>query len=509
MQSRNSKWKTGPGVLCYLAIVLGLLAGCSSGQKGLPGKNESTIKPNVLFIIVDDLRPDLGVYGHSYARTPNMDGLAGQGVVFQKAYCQEAVCTPSRASFMIGRRPDNTGVLNLYTRFRDKDPEMLTIPEHFKNHGYDTTAFGKIFHSQEPYQDPRSWSEPATLYANDISQGYFLPENQDTMSSEIRPVTGRKKSATEAAKIADERYPDGRIARSAVAWLEERRGYEESNPFFLAVGFHKPHLPFSAPRKYWDLYDRESVGRVANPQAPPDQLDLALVPSLPELRGYQDIPNEGLVSPEKSAELIHGYLACVSFVDAQIGLLLNQLKQMGIYENTIVVLLGDHGFHLGERGYWCKATNYELDARVPLIVKPAGQGYAQGESDTIVELVDLFPTLADLADLPIPALLDGQSLRVELETPNAMRERAAFSQFPRPWEISDWRGQPSIMGYSVRTDRWRFVLWVDFAGKAEIARELYDHQTDPVEMKNLAGNPQFLAVEERHHELLGEKWKSL
>jgi iduronate 2-sulfatase len=468
------------------------------------GFTAESARPNILFIAVDDLRPDLGVYGHPLARTPHIDRLAAGGTTFLRAYCQEAVCSPSRASIMTGLRPDATGVWNLYTRFRDLIPDVETLPQFFHRRGYATTAFGKIFHGQEGYQDPQSWSEPATLYRNDISQAYFLPENQASASDGPRPATGLKMSAAEAADVPDERYPDGKIARAAVDWLRRRAALNGGQPFFLAVGFHKPHLPFSAPRQYWDLYDRTNFDTVPNPQQPEDQLPLAVVPSLPELRGYRDIPAKGPVPAEKAAELRHGYLACVSFIDAQVGLLLDELERSGSVENTIVVLWSDHGFHLGERGYWCKATNYELDTRVPLIIRAPGlpQRSIGHRTEALVELVDVYPTLVELAGVTPPSGLAGVSLLPVLTDPMARVKMAAHSQFPRPWELADWRKAPPIMGYTVRTERWRFVLWLNLADGREIARELYDHTADPKEMRNLAGDPRWNAVEAEHTQLI-------
>jgi iduronate 2-sulfatase len=473
-----------------------------------PASEPAKARPNILFIVVDDLRPDLGAYGDPLARSPNIDRLAARGTAFLRAYCQEAVCTPSRASVMTGRRPDDTGVWNLYTHFRDRLPDVETLPQFFLRRGYVATSFGKIFHSQEPYQDPASWSEPATLHKNDISEAYFLPENQAGDSAGNRPVTGRKMSATEAADVPDERYPDGRIARAAVAWLQGRAGREVAEPFFLAVGFHKPHLPFSAPLHYWNLHDRASFVTVPNPEAPSDQLPLAVVSSMPELRGYRDIPDHGPIPAEKAAELRHGYYACISFIDAQVGLLLDELERSGAAANTLVVLWSDHGFHLGERAYWCKATNYELDTRVPLIISAPGVGQPGRTANALVELVDVFPTLVDLAGFAPPKDLAGVSLRPVLEDASATVKEEAFSQFPRPWEARDWRSDPTIMGYAVRTDRWRFVSWVDLADRREIARELYDHTTDGEEMHNLAGDPRWLEVEQRHVRLLDQIFKA-
>lgn len=481
--------------LTGILLVVGPMAAALSAEP-------ATAKPNVLFIAVDDLRPALGAYGDPLAQSPHIDRLAAAGTTFMRAYCQEAVCTPSRASIMTGRRPDETGVWNLYTRFRERLPDVETLPQYFHQRGYAATAFGKIFHSQEPYQDPASWSEPATLYKNDISEAYFLPENQAPKHAENRPITGRKMSATEAADVPDELYPDGKIARHAVAWLQRRAEPKEREPFFLAVGFHKPHLPFSAPRRYWDLYDRESFTKVSNPVAPADQLPLALVSSLPELRGYRDIPDEGPIPAEKAAELRHGYHASVSFIDAQVGLLLDELERSGAMENTIVVLWGDHGFHLGERGYWCKATNYEQDTRVPLIIRTPGESRSGQRTDALVELIDVFPTLVDLAGLPSATGLSGVSLRPVLEDPTASVKDVAYSQFPRPWESRHWRSEPTVMGYTVRSDRWRFVSWIDLADGREIARELYDHATDAAEMRNVADDPRRAKIVAQHRGML-------
>lgn len=476
----------------FLAAVLASLWGAEC----------AVARPNVLFIAVDDLRPALGAYGDPLAQSPNIDRLAATGTTFMRAYCQEAVCTPSRASIMTGRRPDETGVWNLYTRFRERLPDVETLPQYFHQRGYAATAFGKIFHSQEPYQDPASWSEPATLYHNDISEAYFLPENQAGKNATNRPVTGRKMAATEAADVADENYPDGRIARHAVAWLQNRAMQEPEEPFFLAVGFHKPHLPFSTPRPYWDRYARESFTTLPNATAPEDQLSLAVVSSLPELRGYRDIPNAGPIPAEKAAELRHGYYACVSFIDTQVGLLLDELERSGAAANTIVVLWGDHGFHLGERGYWCKATNYELDTRVPLIIRVPGNPNAGARTEALVELVDVFPTLVDLAGLPPTKGLAGVSLRPVLDDAGATVKDAAFSQFPRPWESRNWRSKPRIMGYTVRTERWRYVSWIDLIDGRETARELYDHATDDAEMRNLADESRWRDVVAQHARLL-------
>jgi iduronate 2-sulfatase len=450
-------------------------------------------KPNVLFIAVDDLRTALGCYGDSNAITPNIDRLAGGGRLFKRAYCQQAVCNPSRASLMTGLRPDTIKVWDLKshfrhelpaqladlpqfsggTHFRNARPEVVTLPEYFKGQGYIARAVGKIYHGSPQAQDPQSWSEDASLNVVWKSADYLLPENQ-APAAERWP--GRKMAATEAADVDDKAYGDGKVADAACKLLSEF----DDNPFFLALGFRKPHLPFSAPKRYWDLYERDAISAPAKPDKPAGIPDFAWHNSV-ELRGYADVPDDGPLDVELVRQLRHGYYACVSYMDAQVGKLLDALETQGLRDKTVIVLWGDHGYHLGEKALWCKTTNYELDTRAPLII--SAPGMASGECGALVEFVDIYPTLLDCCGLPPRDDLEGFSIAPLLHQPDQPWKTAAFSQFPRPWS---YHGEPEVMGYSMRTDRYRYTEWQDFGCGDVLERELYDHGVNHAEINNLA-----------------------
>ncbi|MCP5115657.1 MAG: sulfatase [bacterium] len=428
---------------------------------------------NVLFIAVDDLRPTLGCYGDPAARTPAIDRLASRGLTFDRAYCQQAVCNPSRQSLLTGRRPDTIGVWDLKTHFRQTAPEVVPLPEYFKQRGYFAQSFGKIYHGRPGMQDAASWSVPEQLHRVDKHEMYLLPENQ---SGEQQ----KKMAATEAADVPDIAYPDGRVADRAVEALRVLARREQ--PFFLAVGFRKPHVPFTAPKRYWDLYRRAALAKPENPLAPKGAPALALHNSV-ELRGYIDIPNKGPIADSKIAEMRHGYYAAVSYIDAQVGRLLDTLAGTGLERRTVVILWSDHGYHLGEHGLWCKTTNFELDSRVPMILAVPDQRNRGVHTRALVELVDVYPTLLELCGLPAPEGLEGRSMKPLLDNPDREWKRAVFSQFPRPWPAS---GAPEHMGYSIRTDSWRYTLWLDWETKRVVAEELYDEAADPRETTNLA-----------------------
>ncbi|MBN2295295.1 MAG: sulfatase [Pirellulales bacterium] len=319
----------------------------------------SANRPNVLFLAIDDLRPALGCYGDKTALTPNIDRLASRGMVFNRAYCQQAVCSPSRLSLLSGLRPDTIRVWDLATHFREAVPDAVTLPQHFKNHGYHTLSIGKIFHGGgKPAKDPPSWSaEPQYDIVRNAKMRYALPKNLKGKKS--------KRSAAEAADVPDNAYIDGVVCDASIAALDELQ--KRDDPFFLAVGFRKPHLPFCAPRKYWDLYDRSKIPLPVTTEHPRGAPELA-VRSWKELEGYTDIPEDGQLSLKKIRELRHGYYACVSYIDAQVGRLLDELDRRKLSKNTVIVLWGDHGYHLGEQGLWTKANNYEWSTRVPLII---------------------------------------------------------------------------------------------------------------------------------------------
>jgi iduronate 2-sulfatase len=436
-------------VLCVLA------AGC--------GRAPAAERLNVLFIAIDDLRVNLGCYGDPAARTPNIDALAARGVAFTRAYCQEAVCNPSRQSLLTGRRPDTLRVWDLKTHFRKTAPDATTLPGHFKTNGYFAQSFGKIFHGEAPMADPASWSVPEQLEYVAKRDDYQQPANRGQGRTQ-------KAAAMEFTGENDEDYPDGKVAAGAVAALERfaRGEGRKEKPFFLAVGFMKPHLPFTAPKKYWDLYEGVKLPEIAQPGPLRGAPALALHDST-ELRGYSDMPKVGAVSPEQATVLRRGYYADISFTDAQVGRVLAALKQTGLDRTTVVVLWSDHGFHLGEHGLWAKTTNYEADTRVPLIfAQPGARGGATCEA--LVELLDVFPTIADLCGVGQPAGLEGRSLKPWLEEPAKTGRVAVFSQFPRPWV---YRDQPAYMGYAVRTATHRYVEWRRFGTAEVVERELY------------------------------------
>ncbi len=437
-------------------------------------------RPNVLFIAVDDLRPALGCFGDEVVVTPHIDQLAERGTVFTKAYCQLAVCSPSRLSLLTGRRPDTIRVWDLNTHFRKAIPDVVTLPQLFRNHGYHTQSIGKIYHGGgAPSQDPPSWSaDPLFDTVRSANVRYALPMNLKGQ--------GLKRSSTESADVDDGVYLDGIVCTAAESAIDELAGRD--NPFFLAVGFRKPHLPFCAPKKYWDLYERDEVPLPQFSTHPTSAPELA-VRSWKELEGYLDIPNDGQLTERQLRKLRHGYYACVSYVDALVGRLLARLQHAKIENDTIVVLWGDHGYHLGEQGLWTKANNYELSTRVPLILSVPGQQNVGRKCGRLVELIDVYPTLADVCDLKTPAGVEGVSLKPLLEDSNRPWKQAVFSQYPRDRNSHRHRSHGDIMGYAVRTERYRYVEWQEWQTKKVVARELYDHATDPRESRNIANEP--------------------
>jgi arylsulfatase A-like enzyme len=441
-------------------------------------------KPNVLFFAIDDLRPELGCYGHKTIKSPNIDRLAARGMTFERAYCQQAVCSPSRSSLLTGARPDTTKVWDLVTHFRDALPNIPTLPEHFKNNGYFVQGMGKIYHGG--YDDPRSWSAP-----------WQTPQAIDYALDESKGAGGKKKkqggrgAPFEEADVADNTYKDGKTADLAVATLREVS--RKTEPFFLAVGFSKPHLPFVAPKKYWDLYDPARIELAPNPQPPKDAPEFALT-SFGELRNYKGMPAEGPIPDTVARRLKHGYYAAASYTDAQIGKVLDELDRLKLASNTIIVLWGDHGWKLGEHGSWCKHSNVENDTNAPLLLSAPGMKAKGAKTRALVEFVDIYPTLADLAGLPLPAHLEGSSMKPLLDNPRRKWKSAAFSQYPR--------GQR--MGYSMRTERYRFTVWVDRRNHSQVeATELYDHRADPQENVNVAGHAENAALVKK----LMEQWR--
>ncbi|MEJ6578876.1 MAG: sulfatase [Akkermansiaceae bacterium] len=447
-------------------------------------------KLNILFIAVDDLRPELNCLGNKDIHSPNIDALAARGTVFERAYCQVAVCGASRASLMTGLRPETTRCWNFKTPMREMNPEALSMPQHFKKQGYQTLSIGKIYHATND-DFPQGWSEKPL---RGLGPGYASPAGvaAQKKARRIQNETGVRTNgpaSENGGDISDDAYNDGMVARKAVERMKKLA--TEKSPFFLAVGFNKPHLPFNAPGKYWDLYDRSKI-KVPSRNKVTNGLSYD-GSSWGELKNYSDI---GLQTNEldnaKTRELIHGYRASVSYMDAQIGRLMAALDETGLAENTVVVLWGDHGYYLGDFGEWCKHTTYEVAAKVPLIISaPSIKGGQR--SKALTELVDLFPTLCDLSGVPVPQNLHGISLKPVLNNPAIAWKEGVFSQY--------FKSKPKVgkvLGTSLRTDRYRYTEWrkKDQHGPLEDIT-LIDFQSDPAATKNVASDPENKGLLER------------
>lgn len=467
-------------------------------------------KKNILFIAVDDLKPSLGVYGDSFAKTPNIDELASLGTTFTNAHVQQAICAPSRVSLLTGLRPDLTEVWDLETQMRDRNPNILTLPQHFKNNGYKTVGMGKIFdnRSVDKGLDKPSWSVPYIrvnvdhpVHGNNIT-GFQSTENKRILS-QLRDqaladgipnremwqyLRSKYKPSTESFDISDDGYFDGALALEAVNQINKLA--DNNEPFFIAVGFQKPHLPFVAPKKYWDMYDRSQV-QLAGYQKWARGTVKLVYNNNGEMRSYTDIPESfdqnGLINIDKQRELIHGYYACVSYIDAQVGKILKAVKENNLLENTTIVLWGDHGWHLGDHGQWAKHSNFEQATRSPLIiVDPETKKNNFNSSPT--EFIDVFPTLVELSGLKSPDHLQGKSLVTLLNGKSKVKDYA-ISQYPRG----------NVMGYALRNDRYRYVAWYknrySINEQDIIIKELYDYKSDPDETVNIVGIERALAEE--------------
>jgi len=465
--------------------------------------------PHILFIAIDDLKPLLGCYGEETVHSPRIDQLAAEGTVFLNSQCQQPTCGPSRANLLTGLRPDSTGIHDLKTKMRDINPDVLTIPQHFKNQGYLSIGMGKIFDGRcvdsRKDMDAPSWSQPFIhVYPKaENAAGFVNPQTVDWIRSQKddqgNPIhewnVQRIPVAEGSEDVPDNHYKDGATADRAVEWIAKMAQSEQ--PVFLAVGFDKPHLPFNAPGKYWDLYDRESLPLAAFREAPEGTPEWTLQPGW-ELRGKYDVPRKGPFPEDLQRELVHGYYACVSYIDAQVGKLLDALEVNGLKDDTIVVLWGDHGWHLGDHSMWCKHSVYEQAARAPLIFRVPDQKAPGAKTASPAEFTDIFPTLCQLAGVPVPDVLEGVSLATVLDDPDRRPRQVAMSQFPR----SHPQGA-NLMGYTFRDERYRYTEWrkrKDAKSKGDgpvMARELYDYQTDPLETRNLINSSDHQAVLER------------
>lgn len=423
-------------------------------------------KPNVLFIAIDDLNNDLGTYGSTLVKSPHIDRLAARGVRFDRAYTQFPLCSPSRSSLLTGYRPDVTRIYELKTHFRSILPDVVTLPQLYKQNGYESIRIGKIFHYGVPGQigtngldDSLSWSRVINPKGRD--------KTEEGKVENITPARGLGSAlAYYAADGEDSEQTDGMIADEAIKVL----GQKKNEPFFLAVGFFRPHSPYIAPKKYFDLYDLKDI-----PIAENIEQDLA---DVPPAALFTQPPNWGL-PVDKLKEAKRAYYATVSFMDAQVGRVLDALDRLKLADNTIVVLWSDHGYNVSEHGQWMKQSLFEKSARVPLII--AAPGGAKGKaSGRTVELLDIYPTLAELSKLKLPKPVDGSSLAPLLKDPAAEWMKPALTQVRR--------GRDTV-GRSIRTERWRYTEWAE--GRAGV--ELYDHEKDAGEITNLAKDPAYAA----------------
>jgi iduronate 2-sulfatase len=484
---------------------------------------EEPTKPNVLFIIVDDLKPILGCYGDPFVKTPNIDRFAKEGVVFTNTYCQQAVCGPSRASFLTGMRPDYTGVWDLETEMRNINPEILSMPQFFKQNGYITAGIGKVFDSRSVDEniDKPSWSIPFYKKSND-----YYPKEMGKAKGRYRGVKvleeieiyekigGAKglkgkelsnfikinaKPSVESLDIPDNAYIDGATVLHSKDILKVLK--ENAKPFFFAVGITKPHLPFAVPKKYWDLYNRDEI-QLAEFRENANNSPLVAYHGAGELYKYADIPpiasfsdvKGGMELPfDKQKELIHGYYASVSYADALIGKLISTLVSLNLKDNTIVTIIGDHGWHLGDHNLWCKHSNFEQATRIPMIFKIPG--IKASKTSALAEAVDIFPTLCDATGIKIPEQLQGVSLMPILKEIKSKVKDYAVSQYRRGKNMRTF-------GYSIRTERFRLTLWMkDFYRLYKpfdegyiVSGELYDYDNDPLETENYYNNKEYVSV---------------
>lgn len=438
-------------------------------------KTFSQSKPNVIFIVVDDLRTDLNCYGNKQIISPNLDNLASQALKFNKAYCQQAVCGPSRASFMTGQFPETTGVLNLKTPFRKNNLQMPSMPMLFKEAGYKTISVGKVYHLKE--EDEEYWSYLSKRKSNNYVDSKSMSRKDGEKSDDEENLRG---PAFEAADMPDSFYDDFKNVDEAINQLKQTNG----KPFLLCLGIAKPHLPFVAPKKYWDLYDRNKI-TINNIETPLNASKYAGT-NWGELRNYEGMPKgKALITNQQAIELKHGYFACISFIDAQIGRFLNEVKNMGLDKNTIIVFTSDHGWKLGEYSLWSKHTNYELDTHIPIMIKTPEMKNAL-QSNSVVQNADILPTLVELCKLRVTNT-DGKSFVKLIKNPTDKVHEFAFSLFPRT----------DVIGYSLTDGKFRYTRWVNDKTHQTIEVEFYDHSKSDIAIHNLHNSDKYKAIEEK------------
>lgn len=457
--------------------------------KGQVINNENT--KNILMILVDDLKPNLGCYGDQTAVSPNIDRLASKGTLFNNAYCNQAVSVASRYNLLTGARSTSSGLYDFGFELRDVYPNAVTLPQFFMNAGYSTEAIGKVFHvGHGNTNDESSWSIPhyhdkvieylLTESAGDqITREEVYFENTRLYFSDLPSMEQLPRGAAwEAPDVVDDSYADGRVARHAISRLRELNKNPEL-PFFMAVGFARPHLPFSAPKKYWDMYDPDKL------PMPVYEKDAENAPRMAIKRGgeidqFKPIPAGQYVYPDSlTRKLIHGYYASMSYMDAQLGRIINELERLDMLDNTIIIFWGDHGWHLGDHGYWTKHTNYEQANKIPLIVVAPGVSTPGVSTDQFSETVDIYPTLTELAGIGAPVApqpIDGLSLVPVIKDPDIRIRNHVYHAFPLGGYI----------GRAIRTERYRLVEWKNWINPTEVVYELYDYEKDPLETKNIA-----------------------
>ncbi|MFY0606505.1 MAG: sulfatase [Cyclobacteriaceae bacterium] len=445
-----------------------ILASCATKTDQTEAK---AAPPNILFIAVDDLRPELNFYGATHVKSPSLDKLASESMVFDRAYCNIPVCGASRVSIMTGIRPTRSTLINYSTKKVIDYPDAVSLPMLLKQNGYQTISNGKVYHYGQ--DDSLAWDK---IWHPDGVWDFALPESQELRRNTLRgfPV--------EAADVADSVYRDGKLALKVMQDLRELK--DSKNPFFLTMGVAKPHLPFTAPKKYWDMYDRKNI-ELPESYVQPETTPQKAFHNYGELRQYEGVPRKGEIPEDMAKELIHGYYACVSYIDAQIGLVLDELERLGLAENTIVVLWGDHGWNLGDHKLWCKHVTFETALRTPLILKVPGKTSGQ-RSDAITEYVDVYPTLAELVGIPIPETVAGISAVPLLDGQSSSKD----------WAVSKFKDAVTL----IKGDYF-YTEWTGDDGVA-YERMLFDHKTDPLELDNLAER-------EEHAELVASLAKEL
>ncbi|VGO18643.1 sulfatase [Pontiella sulfatireligans] len=442
-----------------------------------------TVAPkNVLFIAVDDLRLQGNIFGQDNMKTPNLDRLCAEGVVFNRAYCNVPVCGASRACLLSGVRPTADRFLGFAAKKDEDMPSVPSLGKWFREQGYITLSNGKIYHHAN--DDLKAWSEPLFDPPRNKTFGeewsmYQSPESGRLIAEYGAQNPGEKRAKTpvvEAADVPDEGYPDGRLTQKVIE--DMRRLSKQDQPFFLTAGFWKPHLPFCAPKKYWDLYSDDEI-KLADNQYKPENAPKQAMHKWQELRNYLDVPQKGPVPPDMQKKLVHGYYACVSYVDAQVGKLLDELEALGLKENTIVILWGDHGWHLGEHSLWAKHCNFNRVLNAPLIV--SAPGLSQGlQTEAITEFIDIYPSLCDLAGIKKPDHLAGTSFVPVLQNPARSVKEYAFCRFQK--------------GESVVSATYNYTEWYNYKTGEVDARMLYNLDKDPAENTNISENPEYAGV---------------